>query len=282
MRVGVLILPEARWAEDRHRWLAAETLGFHHAWTYDHLSWRSFRDAPWFGALPILTAAAATTRRIRLGTLVATPNFRHPVPFAKELMTLDDISAGRITLGLGAGTSSFDAEVLGRAAWSVGERIARFEEFTALLDRLLREPSVSFEGRSYSASEARNIPGCVQRPRIPFAIAAAGPRAMRVAARYGDLFVTLDSQDAGDEQVRRLEDVCHENGRDPATLQRLALIGFASRPLDSIDAFRDALGTWSERGFSDLVVHWPRADEPFRGQRAVLDRIASDVLPGLG
>src|SRR5450631_3088962 len=113
MRLGVVILPEHPWREAREIWRRAEELGFDHAWTYDHLAWRSLRDDPWFGAIPTLTAAACVTERIRLGPLVASPNFRHPVPFAKELMSLDDVSNGRLTLGIGAGSSSHDAAVLG-------------------------------------------------------------------------------------------------------------------------------------------------------------------------
>ena len=70
MRYGLLILPEERWAVSAERWRAAEEFGFDHAWTYDHLSWRQFRDRTWFGALPTLTAAAAVTNHLRLGTLV--------------------------------------------------------------------------------------------------------------------------------------------------------------------------------------------------------------------
>ena len=91
MHLGVLILPEFPWATAQSVWRRAEELGFEHAWTYDHLAWRSFRDLTWFAAVPTLTAAAMATERIRLGTLVASPNFRHPVPFAKELVALDDI-----------------------------------------------------------------------------------------------------------------------------------------------------------------------------------------------
>jgi alkanesulfonate monooxygenase SsuD/methylene tetrahydromethanopterin reductase-like flavin-dependent oxidoreductase (luciferase family) len=106
MQRGVLILPEFPWTTAQSVWRRAEALGFEHAWIYDHLAWRSFRDSTWFAAIPTLTAAAMATKRIRLGTLVASPNFRHPVPFAKELVTLDDISGGRLTLGLGAGGTS--------------------------------------------------------------------------------------------------------------------------------------------------------------------------------
>jgi hypothetical protein len=89
VRLGVVILPELRRAELVSTWRRAEELGFDHAWTYDHLAWRSLRDSPWFGAIPTLVAAATATTRIRLGTLVASPNFRHPVSFARELIALD-------------------------------------------------------------------------------------------------------------------------------------------------------------------------------------------------
>src|SRR5712692_4007145 len=102
MRLGVVILPELPWSRAATLWRRAEELGFDHAWTYDHLAWRSLRDDPWFGAIPTLTAAAVATGRIRLGTLVASPTFRHPVPFAKELITINDICGGRFTLGIGA------------------------------------------------------------------------------------------------------------------------------------------------------------------------------------
>ena len=114
MRVGVCILPEHPWATGRDLWQRAEALGFVHAWTYDHLAWRSLRDSPWYSAIPTLTAAAVVTERMRLGTLVASPNFRHPVPFARELLALDDVSAGRLTLGIGAGGLGYDTEMLGQ------------------------------------------------------------------------------------------------------------------------------------------------------------------------
>lgn len=162
MRFGVLILPDARWSDARERWRTAEQMGFDHAWTYDHLTWRFFRDRPWFAAMPTLVAAALATSRLRLGTLVASPTFRHPVTFAKELMTLDDVSGGRLTAGIGAGGDGFDATALQTVGWSRRERTERFEEFVALLDRLLSEPATSHEGRYYVANEARSIPGCRQ------------------------------------------------------------------------------------------------------------------------
>ncbi len=81
-----MILPEHRWQTAASKWRAAEEYGFAHAWTYDHLGWRSLVDGPWFDAVPTLTAAALVTERIRLGTFVASPNFRHPVPLARSAL----------------------------------------------------------------------------------------------------------------------------------------------------------------------------------------------------
>src|SRR5262249_33596806 len=170
LRLGTVILPEHRWADAQSIWRRAEELGFEHAWTYDHLAWRSLRDTAWFGAIPTLTAAAPVTGRIRLGLFVAPPHFRHPVPFAKESGTLADRSAGRLTLGIGAGGEGWDARMLGNPPWSRRERAERFAEFVELTDLLLREPAVSRRGRYYTAEEARTHPGCLQRPRVPFAI----------------------------------------------------------------------------------------------------------------
>jgi hypothetical protein len=101
---------------------------------------------------------------------------------------------------------------------------------------------------------------------------------MRLAARHGELWVTVDSRGAEREQIRLLEEICGEVGRAPESLKRLALLGFRERPLRSLEAFRDVVGRHAELGFTDLVVHWPRSEEPFRDDRAVLERVAADVL----
>ena len=288
MRLGVVILPELRWSRAQPLWQRAEALGFAHAWTYDHLAWRSLRDRSWFGAIPTLTAAAVVTERIRLGPLVASPNFRHPVPFAKELVTLDDVSAGRLTLGIGAGGLGWDATILGQDPWSPGERAGRFAEFVELTDRLLREPAISYRGRYYAADDARTHPGCVQAPRIPFAIAATGPRGMRLAATHADLWVTtgvpygegpLPASDGAGvvrEQLDRLDAACAAVGRDPGSLRRLVLTGQAlDSGLVSVDAFHDTTGRYAEAGVTDFVVHWPRADAPYAGDLEAFERIIS-------
>ncbi len=292
MRVGVVILPEHPWPRAKELWQRAEALGFDHAWTYDHLSWRSLRDDPWHGAVPTLAAAAVVTERMRLGTLVASPNFRHPVPTARELITLDDLSAGRVTFGIGAGGVGWDATTLGRVPWDAKERADRFEEFVVLSDLLLRQPVTTYEGRYYSAFEARSAPGCVQGPRLPFVIAAGGPRGMRIAAEHGQAWVTVGTRDREDgaapveegvatvaAQLDALDEACAEAGRDPATLDRMVLTGLnLDSGAGSADQFEDTLGRYEALGVTDYVVHWPRATPPYQGDEAAFEAVFSSRL----
>lgn len=291
VRVGVAILPERSWERIRARWSAVERLGFDHVWTYDHLTWRWFRDEAWFAAVPTLTAAALETSRIRLGTLVASPNFRHPVPFAKELATLDDIAGGRLIVGIGSGApDSFDMHMLQRPPWSARERADRFAEFVELTDLLLRQPVTTFEGRYYQAYQAHSHPPCRQWPRAPFAIAAAGPRGMRLAARHGAYWVTSGAPNQFErlrydaalplvrQQIAALDEACEAVGREPGSLRRLLVTGaMIGGILDSVEAFRDALGRYAEVGITDVVIHWPRQKEPYQGRVEMLEAVAADL-----
>lgn len=290
MRVGIVILPDQRWCEASRRWRQAEEYGFDHAWTYDHLGWRDLVDGPWFDAVPTLTAAALVTSRIRLGTLIASPNFRHPVHFAREVTALDDIAGGRFTLGLGAGGAGYDATVLGLPAPTPRQRVDRFAEFVTLLDALLRTGRAEFTGDHYRAVDARSAPGCVQQPRAPFIIAANGPRSMRLAARFGQGWVTTGERSADldtwwrsvAELANRFDDTVASAGRAPGELDRvLSLDAAPVFSLSSADFFADAAGRAGELGFTDVITHWPRQDSWYAGSEAVLEAVAGDVIPAL-
>jgi len=155
---------------------------------------------------------------------------------------------------------------------------------------------VTSEGRFYSALEARNIPGCVQRPRLPFAVAATGPRGLRLAARYGQAWVTTgdprlyengtpeESVAALRGQLAKLAEACAEAGRDVAELDKVLLTGFTpdrGRPLESLDAFVDFAGRHRELGFTEIVVHWPIPDSDFAADEKVFERIAMEGLAQL-
>ena len=234
--------------------------------------WAGLPDAPWFGTVPTLTAAAMVTERIRLGTLVSSPNYRHPVTFLRDLLALDDISGGRILCGLGTG-GDLDSRILAARRTPCGSGSTGFHEFTALLDRLLREDHVDHEGTYYRAVDARTLPGPVQRPRIPFVIAANGPRSLRLAAEHGAGWVTtggrgrhargvvvLGGRAGGAGSTTRWR----RQGRDGA---RRATATSSSTPrrcsrCAAWTLFEEMAGRAGELGFTDVITHWPRPRGP--------------------
>ena len=289
VRVGVVLLPQERWQQARHRWVRAEEMGFDHAWTYDHLAWRDLADEPWFATVPLLAAAAAVTTRIGLGTWVASPNFRHPVPFAKDVMGLDDVSGGRFVLGVGAGGEGWDAGVLGPAP-SRGERTRRFGEFLDVLDRLLTRPVTEHTGEFYEAHAARMVPGTIARPRTPFVVAANGPRTMALAARYGQGWATYgpgggvgdgvdeaDAQEAWWAGVERMVAQFDEVAAGRAVGRWLSLDGAPRFSLSSAALAVEGVERAAALGFGDVVVHWPRPAGVYAGAERELERFAAEL-----
>jgi alkanesulfonate monooxygenase SsuD/methylene tetrahydromethanopterin reductase-like flavin-dependent oxidoreductase (luciferase family) len=291
MRIGIVVLPQQRWPEAAARWRAVEAMGFDHGWTYDHLSWQNLVEEPWFATVPTLTAAAMVTSRIGLGTWVASPNFRHPVPFAKELMTIDDISAGRLILGVGAGGDGWDADVLGWPRPTPGQRVERLDAFVTMLDTLLTQPVTTVSHPPYDAVEARMTPGPIREPRPPFVVAANGPRAVRVAiglaSRPGDGWATtgitdpaagLDAWWAGIVEVSgRVDDALDAAGRGHDSIDRYLSLDTAAFSLSSLELFSDMVGRARELGFTDVVAHWPRSSRRYVGDEAVLEQVAVDL-----
>ncbi|AZC14867.1 LLM class flavin-dependent oxidoreductase [Microbacterium sp. ABRD28] len=289
MRHGIVILPQEPWAEARRKWEAAEHLGFDHAWTYDHLSWRSLAAQPWHATIPTLTAAALATTTIRLGTFVASPNFRHPVPFTKEVVTVDEISGGRMLLGVGSGGTGFDAFVLGQPEYTPRQRHERYVEFVAALDELLRfetpgSGGISFDGDWYTAHDARMVGEPAQHPRVPLILAANGPKGLALVAERGDAWVTTGPEGKPEEEWwraiaalgARLDDALATQGRDPQTLDRyLSLDSESTYFLESVQKFEDAAGRAASLGFTDVITHWPRPDGIYAGSEDVLVEAAS-------
>jgi alkanesulfonate monooxygenase SsuD/methylene tetrahydromethanopterin reductase-like flavin-dependent oxidoreductase (luciferase family) len=278
--VGVVLWPTSPWQEAAAVWRRAESYGFAHAWLYDHLSWRGL--TPWHDCYASLSAAATLTTRLQLGPLVTTPNFRHPITVAKALLTLNDIASGRVWAGIGAGSVSSDAGALADGPWSQRERADRFEEWTGLLARALSEPVTTYRGKYYSA-ELAAVGGSESHP--PLAIAATGARGMRLVARHAAAWVAQDkSGPHGDgqamvvHQLGLLESACAEIGRDPASIRRLLLTGNGdAQPLQSLAAFQACADKYTQLGFNDLILHWPRCEEPHKADARVLEQIAASL-----
>src|SRR5215472_6277611 len=260
MRTGVVILPDRPWSEARRDWELAESLGCDHAWTFDHLAMGASSTRRLHAAMPTLAAAALATRRMRVGVLVATPNLHHPVTLAHELVTLDGLSGGRFVAGLGSGGRGPDAIATRAESLSTRERVTRFEEFMEVLAGLLGGALEGHRGRYYEVgrAELRLRPAA---GALPLAIAATGPRVMRLAARLGAAWVTNCAEDQLEHQASLFDAV------DPdRSLERILQVGTAWRnALDSADAFAELAGRAGSLGFTDLVVPFRGGDPPLRG-----------------
>ncbi len=232
------------------------------------------------------------TSRIGLGTFVATPNFRHPVPFAKELMTLDVMSQGRLIMGLGAGGPGFDAAMLGGPELTPRQRADRYEEFVVVIDQVLRQPTTTWTGQWFRAVEARSIPGPTQRPRPQLIIAGNGPRGMRLALSLGDGWVTTGMAPFGTQGeqwwqgveavVHRFDNVSRDtSSSEPEGFRRvLDLQPGAGYYADSrVDTLYATLARAAGLSFTDAVIAWPRTGQPHQGSLAVLEGLADRLSP---
>ena len=164
-----------------------EALGVDTLWVPDHLL-RSLKDRPRFGfweCWTILTAAAEATTRIEIGPFIACTGFRNPALLAKMAMTLDEVSGGRLVLGLGSGVPARD-ESWHAFGYDGGRHVAKYEEAVEIVTRMLRERSVTFAGEHYRTDEAEIIPRGPRPDGPPVWVAGLGERTAQVAARWGD------------------------------------------------------------------------------------------------
>jgi alkanesulfonate monooxygenase SsuD/methylene tetrahydromethanopterin reductase-like flavin-dependent oxidoreductase (luciferase family) len=264
----------------REEWQRAEEWGLGRGWLYDHLNLND--RTTWHEAYTSLAAVAAATSHIGVGTMVTSPNFRHPVTSAKAALSLDALTEGRFVMGIGAGGPGGDSDALGGEPISRAERTARLHEWVELTDLLLCQERTDYTGRFFTARQVALGGGHPRRPTL--AVAATGKRGMRTAVRFADLWITQDvGQDpaayAGTphaevrRQIALLDETCAEQGRDPGTLPRLTVLGYGGeRPLSSIEAFRDCVGRYSELGVTTLAVLWPRG----AAQLSVLEQAAAE------
>jgi F420-dependent oxidoreductase-like protein len=163
----------------------------------------------------VLAALAAAVPRIRLGTLVSSVTFRHPAVVANMAAAVDNISGGRLVLGLGAGWQRNEHVAYGIELGSLSERLDRFEEACCVISSLLTASRTTFDGRYYRLSNAPNQPAPVQT-RVPLLIGGGGERrTLRIAARHADVWNFWSTPDVLEHKVRVLRAHCDAIGRDP-------------------------------------------------------------------
>jgi alkanesulfonate monooxygenase SsuD/methylene tetrahydromethanopterin reductase-like flavin-dependent oxidoreductase (luciferase family) len=265
------------------RWREFERLGFDSVWDCDHFNQPSRPAGPYFEAWTLLAALAARTERIRIGVLVSSNTFRHPGLLAHEAMTVDQISGGRLEVGLGAGWYVPEHEQFGIPFSAPGELVGRFREAVQIVDALLRDGACTFSGKHYQLKDARLRPSPVQKPRPPLTLGAHKTRMLRICAEYADAWNSFGTLAEMSERNRILDEHCAAIGRDPRTIWR-SFYGWASKmaeqglpdPWQSVGAFEDVVGGYRAVGVNEFIIDQPRPD-----QQAVLERVATDVLPRL-
>jgi F420-dependent oxidoreductase-like protein len=196
---------------------ACEEHGVEALFRSDHYISGFDESRPALDAWTTIAGLAATTTRLQLGTLVSPGTFRHPSVLARAAATADEISGGRVTLGIGAGWMEREHEAYGFDFATARERVARFAEQVEIAHDLLRKDRVDFDGEHY---RLRDAPG-LNRPDLPILVGGSakagttGP-AVRFADEYNTFFATIDEIR---ERKRALDEACERAGRDPSTLR---------------------------------------------------------------
>ncbi len=280
IRVGLCTDQNLPYRTMVERWQRFEELGFDSLWVCDHYIQPSRPNGPYFEGWTLLAALAARTSRIRLGVLVSSNTFRHPALLAKEAVTVDHVSGGRLEVGLGAGWYVPEHQKFGLDFPSPAELVGRFREAVEIVDLLLRQEITTYSGQYYRLTEAPMRPGPVQQPRPPLILGAHGPRMLRIVAERADTWNSFGTPDQMRERSAILDECCAAIGRDPATLRR-SLYGWASLmprdPWASTAAFEDMVERYREVGVDEFIV-----DAPGPEQFPILERVATDLLPQLG
>lgn len=293
LRFGCVVLPNRPMQELVERWHVLERLGLDSIWLPDHLASPYRPDWPWLDGWTALAALARETSTIRIGLLVASIALRPPAVAAKQAVTVDHLSGGRLELGIGAGDGALDHELVGEPPWAPRERSERFREYLHALDRLLRGVG-GHAGRYYRIPDITLKPPPIQSPRPPITIAASRPHAIRLAAERGEAWNTMGgrglSADEGfravRDQAQQLDEACVAVGRDPASIRRSILLHeawIAEEPFASKEAFEDFVERYRKIGIDEFVFHYPPEESARKTRVAsgLFERLAREVLPEL-
>jgi probable F420-dependent oxidoreductase len=294
MRVGIQ-LPEVerevRWPEYVAMARAAEEVGFDTIWLGDHLLYRypdGSSRGPW-EVWTMLAALAASTSRIKLGPLVAATAFHAPAMLAKLAATVDEVSGGRLILGLGAGWNETEFRAFG---FPFDHRISRFEEAFTIIRTLLREGRIDFDGRFYQARDCELLPPPARPGGPPLMVGSVGPRMLEITLPHVEQWNVWYRQSNNTPEglepiLRQVDEACRAVGRDPATLEKTSavLVGMptgsgrttmydegAVAPLSgSTDEIAEGLRAYAALGLAEVqLVVDPITEESIRALAPVI------------
>jgi probable F420-dependent oxidoreductase len=322
VKFGIILSQLARFDIPVREWIPfashCEELGYDSVWVHDQLAipaavpgadplgpagagpgdrgrdpGSSSAPRPSYEALTLVSALAAGTQRVQIGTCVLVLPLRHPAVTAKMLATADLIANGRIVLGVGSGQVRAEFDALGLPSSHFEHRGDVTDEYLrAIKEMWLSTGPSSFTGRYVSFADVGTFPKPLQRPHPRIVVAGNGPRAMRRASRHGGGYLcpSLSPAQLG-QRVAELRGVCRRDRRDPHEVEvhMLARVQLADRP---IDADRQPLTGSAEQIWADLrryghagldhLVLWPGlAGHPdtFDAATHALDTLATEILP---
>jgi probable F420-dependent oxidoreductase len=282
------------WSDITEMAQLAEDVGFDSLWLVDHfLNPYKYRGEDkvqgFWDCWTILPALAATTKHAELGTLVTCTGFRNPALMAKEAATVDEISGGRLILGIGAGWNEYEYRAFG---YPYDHRVSRFEEALTIIHGLLHDGQVDFHGKYYDATECEQRPRGPRPGKLPIMIGSSSERMLGLTARYADswnrwLVYGRSHPDQIPEPRAKVDAACHAIGRAPGTLERTASIQVDLKGTADPQAGKQALSGSTEqlaetiRAFADegishiqimLRPNVPEAIEQLAPVLEILDR----------
>jgi alkanesulfonate monooxygenase SsuD/methylene tetrahydromethanopterin reductase-like flavin-dependent oxidoreductase (luciferase family) len=292
MKFGLITLQSVPWKEELARWRRIEELGFDSVWLADHFVNYMDPEDPWFESWSLLSALAANTAKIRIGTLVTSIPLRNPAVLARQAMTVDHISGGRLELGLGAGAPGRQDPVYrmtGIEDWPWDERSARFREQVEIIDQCLRKAITSYDGEYYALEGTTIIPAPVQKPRPPITIGGGSKSLLKTAAQFADRWNYIGGEFGAPPEVivantkKRnafLDTYCEGIGREPAEIVRSLLVwgAEANTVFASREDFTEVTERYRAIGMNELIFYYPFFNQ---AQIPMFERIAQEVIPDL-
>lgn len=290
LRVGLMIRPQDRSIDELLELFGmADAAGFDHLWAFDHAISLPEPDRPVYEGWTLLAALARVTHRARIGLHVTGNLYRYPGILAKQAVTVDHLSGGRLEMGIGAAWKEEEFQMLGIPFPGTRERIDRLAESCAVLKALWTEERPTFEGRYYQLRSAIAEPKPLQRPHPPLWIGGHGPkRTLRVVAKYADVWSSnAPSMEVDIESMRLVDEHCAAIGRDPRTLRRCVQIRWAGRRgvgatgpgedlRDDVERTCVEARRYWELGFTEIIL---MLNVEGASMRRVADALAGEVLP---
>lgn len=285
MRFSLWTSTETPWPDLLERARVAESNGYDGVWVADHFMPNSDDvSAPMLECFAVLAGLAAAVPRVRLGSLVASATYRHPAVLANQAATIDQLSGGRLVLGIGAGWQVNEHEAYGIELGSLRKRIDRFEETCEIVTSLRDRSRTTFAGQHFQLADAAMEPKPLGQ--LPLLIGSSGPNRMaRLVGRWADEWNTWGTPALFAEKAAHVDRALDESGRDPAFLQRstqaLLFLGpDGAAQAEELQAIRPSIGgtpaqlldvvaAYAEAGVDELIV----PDFTLGGQAQALEAI---------